>query len=97
MTGLEIVSLTFPNIPAAPSSSAVPCPPGKRVLAGGYGLAFTGTEVGQSYPGIVSGNEGWIVSTYSSSGFTNDITVFAICAAATSTGASAKLAAPRQR
>jgi hypothetical protein len=95
VSGLQIVSQSFTAVPPAPVTLAVTCPGGKRVLSGGYALSNTGTEVGQSYPGIVSGNEAWIVSMFTPSGIPNNLTIFAICAAANSSGASAMLAAPR--
>lgn len=97
VSGLEIVTQTFANIPASPNTISVTCPSGKRVFAGGYALSHTGTEVGQSYPGLVSGSEAWIVSTFTPSGFLNNITLFALCANASSSGISAMRATPSQR
>jgi hypothetical protein len=77
LTGLQIVFKAFPSVPSVPTTSSVTCPPGLRVLSGGHSLAFTGTEVGQSYP--LSTADGWAVSTFRPSGGTFSLTVIAIC------------------
>jgi hypothetical protein len=94
VSGLQVVSRQYTAIPPAANMYSVTCPAGKRVIAGGHAFAFIGNEVGQSYPFAASGLEGWAIATASVAGVMNTLTVYAICANAGVSGASALLPAP---
>jgi hypothetical protein len=82
IVGYEVVSRTE-SVPSGVGVVAIAhCTLGKRVLGGGYHL--TGDlRVNQSFPQVTGGvANSWQVSVSNSSGFTANLTAYAVCAMA---------------
>ena len=84
-SGYEIVRASYAIGPLTHADESVQCPPGKRVLGGGYELGnliigFDG-DVGQTYPFDGGGSSGWHVRVWNPHLVdTVSISVYAICA-----------------
>lgn len=77
VTGMQIVYRNFAPVPALPVTNTVQCPPGKRVISGGYAVNLTTVQVGQSFP--LNSADGWGVSTFNGTGAPFALTIIAIC------------------